>query len=66
MLVLSRKVGQSILIQGNIRIRVNAIRQNTVQLGITAPPEVNIVREEIVEKAAARPATRPKKPRATS
>ncbi|GIW88512.1 MAG: hypothetical protein KatS3mg108_2836 [Isosphaeraceae bacterium] len=48
MLVLSRKTDQSLLINGSIRVTVLAIRGNQVRLGIEAPPDVRIVRDELV------------------
>lgn len=50
MLVLSRKRNQSIQIAGGIEIRITKIKGNTVQLGIDAPPNVSIVRSELLEK----------------
>ena len=47
MLVLSRKVGEKIVIDGCITITVVAVDGNKVRLGITAPPKVRIDREEI-------------------
>jgi carbon storage regulator len=50
MLVLTRKIGEEIIIGGNIRVTVTAIRGNQVRLGITAPREVRVNREEIVRR----------------
>ena len=50
MLVLSRKPNQSIRISENITIKVVKVRGNTVQLGIEAPRDVNIMRKELLEK----------------
>ena len=47
MLVLSRKVGQEIVIDGNIKVRVLKVKGNTIRVGIEAPPEVHIVRGEL-------------------
>jgi carbon storage regulator len=47
MLVLSRKVGQVIIVGDNIRIMVTEISYNKVRLGIDAPKDVEIYREEI-------------------
>ena len=47
MLVLSRKPGQRILIGDNVTVTVVRIGPNTVRLGIDAPREMNIVREEL-------------------
>lgn len=52
MLILSRKAGDAILIDGGIRIVVLATDSGGVRLGIEAPPSVGIVREEIVDKIA--------------
>ena len=47
MLVLSRKIGEEIVIGDNIRVTVVAIRGNQVRLGFTAPAEVSIQRDEL-------------------
>lgn len=48
MLILSRRPGDAVIIEGGIRIVVLASDRRGVRLGIDAPPHVNIVREEIV------------------
>lgn len=50
MLVLSRKIDQEIVIDGNIRIRVLKVKGNTIRLGIDAPNEVQISRGELKKK----------------
>jgi carbon storage regulator len=50
MLVLTRKVGEEIIINGCIRVTVTAIDRNKVRIGITAPPEVRIDREEVFRR----------------
>ena len=47
MLVLTRKVGQRILIGDNVAITIVRVAQGTVRVGIEAPPETPIVREEL-------------------
>ncbi|KAF0219386.1 MAG: carbon storage [Geobacteraceae bacterium] len=47
MLVLTRKIGEAIIIGDNIRIEVVDLKEGQVRLGIKAPDEVNIYREEI-------------------
>ncbi len=47
MLVLSRKKNESIIINGDIRITVVAIRGNHVRLGIEAPEAIGVFREEL-------------------
>ncbi|MYE07384.1 MAG: carbon storage regulator CsrA [Oligoflexia bacterium] len=51
MLVLTRKVGSSILIDGQIKIQVVQIKGRQVRLGISAPKETKVHREEIQHKA---------------
>jgi len=48
MLVLSRKVGEEIVIGDNVRVRVLSIQGNQVRLGFVAPREVSITREELL------------------
>ena len=50
MLVLSRKLGESIAIDDRITITVIALRGNQVKLGIEAPAETKIYRQEIYDK----------------
>ncbi|MHC5541583.1 carbon storage regulator CsrA [Singulisphaera rosea] len=47
MLVLSRKLNEKIIIDGNITVTVLGIRGNQIRLGIEAPSSVGIVREEL-------------------
>lgn len=47
MLVLSRKVGEKLVIDGNIIIEVVKIQGNRISLGIDAPSDVKILRGEL-------------------
>ncbi len=47
MLVLSRKVNEAIVIAGTIRVVVAQARVGHVRLGVQAPPDVTVDREEI-------------------
>ncbi len=47
MLTLTRKVGESIRIGDDIQIVVKEIRRNHVRIGILAPRDVKIYREEV-------------------
>lgn len=50
MLVLTRRLGESIWINDNIKIVVQSVKGNQVRLGINAPRETTIHREEIYQK----------------
>ena len=48
MLVLRRKVGERIIVDGVISISVLAVEGERVKIGINAPPDITIVREELL------------------
>ena len=50
MLILTRKVGESVLIGNDISITVLSVRGNQVKLGVEAPKEVSVHREEIYQR----------------
>jgi carbon storage regulator len=52
MLVLSRKVGDKLVIDGNITVEVVKISGNRISLGIVAPSNVKILRGELTEPKA--------------
>ncbi len=47
MLVLSRKVGEKVVIDGNITVEVVRIQGNRITLGLVAPADVKILRGEL-------------------
>ena len=47
MLVLTRKNGETVCINQRIEVKVLSISRNTVKLGFSAPPQVNIRRQEL-------------------
>jgi len=51
MLVLSRKPGEKILIGDNVSVTIVRIGPNTVRIGIEAPRNMNVVREELCQPA---------------
>jgi len=53
MLVLSRKAGQMIVIGEGVVVRVVSIQGGTIRLGIEAPREVPVHREEVVRRREA-------------
>jgi carbon storage regulator len=55
MLVLRRKAGEAIVLNGVITIHVLAVEGERVKLGISAPPEVVIVRSELLENQGPMP-----------
>ena len=52
MLVLSRKVGDKLVIDGNITVEVVKIQGNRISLGIVAPSNVKILRGELTQPQA--------------
>ncbi len=53
MLILSRKAGDAIVIDGGIRIVVVQCDRGGVRIGIEAPPETTILRAELLDQVAA-------------
>ena len=52
MLVLTRKNGQEIVIDGHIRITIVSVKGDRVRVGITAPPEVRVDRDEVHQRSS--------------
>jgi len=50
MLVLTRKVGEEIVIGDNIRVRIVAVQNQRVRLGITAPQQLAVHRHEVHQR----------------
>ena len=50
MLILTRKVGESVLIGNDISITILSVRGNQVKLGVEAPKEVSVHLEEIYQR----------------
>lgn len=59
MLVLSRKLGEKIYINDNICITVVDIDRGKIRLGIEAPRDVPIYRQELLTNGAVAPTTAP-------
>ena len=56
MLILTRRVGESLMIGDDVTITVLGVKGNQVRIGVNAPKEVGVHREEIlnrIEEAAA-------------
>ena len=58
MLVLTRKSGQEIVIDGQIRITILSVSGDRVRVGITAPAAVRVDREEVHQRLCEPPARR--------
>lgn len=50
MLVLSRKVGESIKIGKDVVITVTDVKGSTVQIGIEAPRDIKVYRQEVADR----------------
>jgi carbon storage regulator len=50
MLVLTRKLGQSIMIGDRVEVQVLSVAGEKVRLGITAPKDVSIFRDEVYDR----------------
>jgi carbon storage regulator len=53
MLVLTRKVGEEIIIDGHIRITISSVNGDRVKVGVTAPRDVPVNRGEVAARIAA-------------
>ena len=59
MLILTRRVGETIVIGGNIEVTVLAVRGQQAKLGINAPPEMPVHREEVQRQISSKPLPTP-------
>lgn len=50
MLMLTRRIGESIMIGENVVISINGVKGNQVRIGVQAPREVAVHREEIFQR----------------
>ncbi len=50
MLILTRKIGESLIISDNITITILGVKGTQVRIGVNAPKEVSVHREEIYKK----------------
>jgi carbon storage regulator len=53
MLILTRRIGEKLIVGGNVTVTVLSIRGNQIRMGIDAPPEIKVYREEIYQKIQA-------------
>jgi carbon storage regulator len=50
MLVLSRRVGEALIIANDIKVEILGVNGNQVRIGVDAPREVPVHREEILDR----------------
>ena len=62
MLILTRKVGESLMIGDETVVTVLSVRNQQVRIGICAPKDVDVHREEVYERIAAERLDQPSAP----
>jgi len=50
MLYLTRKIGESVIINDNIEVTVVEVRGKSIKLGFTFPPNISVLRREIYDR----------------
>ena len=53
MLILTRRTGESVMIGNNVSVKVLAVSGNQVRVGVRAPKEVTVHREEVFRRIQA-------------
>ncbi|AUZ85810.1 carbon storage regulator CsrA [Methylophaga nitratireducenticrescens] len=53
MLILTRRVGESLMISDNVEVKVLDTKGNQVRIGVNAPKDISVHREEIYQRIQA-------------
>ena len=59
MLILTRRVGETVVIGNNVTVTVLGVKGNQVRLGVKAPKDITVHREEIFERIQAEQGQQP-------
>lgn len=53
MLILTRRIGETLIIDGNIKVAILGVKGNQVRVGVDAPKDIEVHREEIYDRIQA-------------